>query len=655
MLIRHKLIAGSLSLLIAALLVLFVVIQYVATPVIRQQSIHSAELTARNTGEIVAKELAKSAVLTRNLGALAEVLPLENDQFISQIASLISSGSNVAGGGIWPEPNKLIFSQEKASLFWAKVAPGKFELLDDYNAPSASPYQQESWYTDAKGTAQGECVWSAVYTDPVSNTQMVTCSVAINRDNRFWGVATIDVELAGLDDLLIKENQQSRSFGFVVDQADQLISMPMLRSENLSMLTLSDVARKDTSLAPFVAALAKGDNKPVELKEGVLEGDASVLVTYTLPEQGWRSGVILPASLAMQTVYTLTKALYFSLVSLIVVFVVILLLAGRSLISQIKSTTAQVRALVEGNSDSKLEVIKRDEMGELCYAINDYGDHLVDILNQVRTEAEKVKDNAESINQLSTAATERASLLMDENHTLATAINEMAATASDVSQNVVAVANTTEQSAELVNSGFKLIEGSAESISHLFNSLSDASETIEKLAQDSQEVGSVLDVIMNISEQTNLLALNAAIEAARAGESGRGFAVVADEVRTLASRTQQSAVEIETMIKKLQEAAQDGVGVIDSCRQLSETVNERSDNTRAQYEDIVVAFNDIRDRATSIAAATEEQAKVTDSVDELAERIRHISNKNADDADVFNKVSQESMGQAQRLYAISRS
>nr|WP_253822054.1 methyl-accepting chemotaxis protein [Vibrio sp. 99-8-1] len=356
----------------------------------------------------------------------------------------------------------------------------------------------------------------------------------------------------------------------------------------------------------------------------------------------------------MASVYSLTKALYSSLVTLIVVFVIVLLFAGNRLIAQLQSTTKQVRKLVDGNIDNKLEVRSKDEMGELCSAINDYGDNLVDILFKVQNEAEKVKNNAESINQLSSSSSSRASLLMDENHTLATAINEMAATATDVSQNVISVANITEQSAEMVNSGFKLIESSGQSINQLFTNLSDASGAVEKLSQDSQEVGSVLDVIMNISEQTNLLALNAAIEAARAGESGRGFAVVADEVRTLASRTQKSAVEIESMIKKLQEAAKDGVSVIDGCRELSEKVNERSEETRIQYEEIVIAFNDIRDRATSIAAATEQQAKVTDSVDELAERIRHISNKNVEDAEVFSSVSSESMDQAQRLYAISQ-
>lgn len=643
-----------MSLLIAAFLVLFVVIQFFATPVIRQQSILNAELQAQTTGESIAKELAKTAILTKNLASLAQVLPVDPEQFISQLEPLIASGNGVAGGGIWPEPNKLVAGQDKASLFWAKAGPNRFELLDDYNAESSSPYQQESWYQEAKGTAPGECVWSAVYTDSVSNIQMVTCSVEIKRDGAFWGVATIDVELSGLDELLTEENRTTNAYGFILDQSDQLISMPQLRSNNLSMKTLGEVAQADQTLQPFVQALNRKDEQPAELEKGVIADDSAIMVTYTLPEQGWRTGIILPASVAMQSVTTLTKALYISLVSLIVIFVGILLIAGNRLIGQIKSTTNQVRALVEGNIDNKLEVKSKDEMGELCLAINDYGDNLVDVLFKVQNEAQKVKDNAESINQLSSSASDRASLLMDENHTLATAINEMSATATDVSQNVVSVANITEQSAEMVNSGFELIESSGESINQLFTNLSDASGAVEKLSQDSQEVGSVLDVIMNISEQTNLLALNAAIEAARAGESGRGFAVVADEVRTLASRTQKSAVEIESMIKKLQAAARDGVGVIDGCRELSELVNERSGKTRVQYEEIVIAFNDIRDRATSIAAATEEQAKVTESVDELAERIRRISDKNVEDAEVFSNVSQESMNQAQRLYAISQ-
>lgn len=205
-----------------------------------------------------------------------------------------------------------------------------------------------------------------------------------------------------------------------------------------------------------------------------------------------------------------------------------------------------------------------------------------------------------------------------------------------------------------MNSGFDVIEQNAEAIRQLFDKLTESAGAIQQLSDDSQQVGQVLEVIMNISEQTNLLALNAAIEAARAGESGRGFAVVADEVRNLASKTQQSAVEIENMIKKLQDAAKNGVGVIEQCRVYSEEVNERSLTTRTQYEQIVDAFQDIKERSTNIAVATEEQAQVTENVDRLAERIREISDRNAQDAEKFRKVSMDATEQAHRLYEISQ-
>nr|WP_302622089.1 methyl-accepting chemotaxis protein [Pseudoalteromonas tetraodonis] len=252
-------------------------------------------------------------------------------------------------------------------------------------------------------------------------------------------------------------------------------------------------------------------------------------------------------------------------------------------------------------------------MSHLCEAINDYGDHLIKILGLIKEEAASVKNNAESIDNLSSNSQQRAHELMQENELLATAINEMSIAASSASEDIGGVADITAKSSDLVNSGFNVIEQNAESIQLLFNKLTESSNAISQISEDSQQVGSVLDVIMNISEQTNLLALNAAIEAARAGDSGRGFAVVADEVRTLAQRTQQSAGEIETMISQL-----------------------------------------LKGRSASIAVATEEQAQVTVNVKKLAERIREISGKNAADAEDFREVSKASNSQAQRLYNISQ-
>ena len=654
MLIKRKLHIGSVLLLLTALITVSVIVQFVVFPVIQQESVKSTKLQAKAVGEALAKALTENAVLTKSLATLAESLPLEKNTFIQHLKPMIESGIGVAGGGIWPEPGKMLPEQEKASLFWAKTSSGQYQLLDDYNQPGTSPYQLEGWYTSVKGAGRGECVWSEAYVDPVSNVPMVTCSVKIERKRQFWGVATIDVELAHIEQQLIEENTRTGTYNFILDSAEQLVSIPMLRNRQLAMLTIDDVAKRDKTLAPLTQALKSKSAVVTEFEAGVLADEESVLVTYVLPEQNWFSGAIMPVSIAEKVVNKLTYYLYASLITLIVIFVCVLLYFGSQLVQQIQKTTRQVRELMEGHTDSKLDVSGDDEMTHLCLAINDYGDHLTKILAQVRDEAEHVKHNAESMDVLSDNSQARARELMDENNMLATAINEMSTTATSVSQDVATVADTTTQSAELVNSGFEVIESNAESIRLLFDKLAESSEAITRIAEDSQQVGTVLDVIMNISEQTNLLALNAAIEAARAGESGRGFAVVADEVRNLAQRTQESAVEIETMISQLQEAASKGVNIIDECRQYSETVNERSNTTREQYEKIVEAFNDIKERSTNIAVATEEQSKVTQEVEILAERIREISDNNAKDAEEFRNVSQESTDQAKRLYAISQ-
>lgn len=654
MLIQKKIYMGSILLLAISVLVLGLIIQLVISPITKDEVIESAKLQAKVNGESLAKNLAQSAALTKSIAVVAQSLPLDKNQFIKQLAPLIASGKGIAGGGVWPQANKLDPSAEKASLFWAKGNNGKYTLLDDYNKPNSSPYQQESWYVNAASANTRECIWSEAYVDAVSNVPMVTCSVRIERNNQFWGVATLDIELSHIEKSLIKENQETGTYSFIVDSAQQFVSIPAIRDTNLAMLNYSQVVSKEPSLSPLVNELKKENNTVSEFDSGVVKGDGSILVTASLPEQNWRSGVIIPATIANQAANTLMYYLYGSFILIITIFICVLLIFGRRLINQIKLTTAQVRALIQGQTHSKLSISGEDEMSELCEAINDYGDHLLKILKLIREEASAVKTNAESIDHLSNNSQQRANELMQENELLATAINEMSIAASSASQDIGGVADITTQSSDLVNSGFSVIEQNAESIQLLFDKLNESSNAISQISEDSQQVGSVLDVIMNISEQTNLLALNAAIEAARAGDSGRGFAVVADEVRTLAQRTQQSAGEIETMISQLQQAAAKGVMVIQQCREFSEVVNERSNTTRSQYENIVNAFNDIKGRSASIAVATEEQAQVTENVKNLAERIRAISGQNAADAENFREVSKESNSQAQRLYQISQ-
>ncbi|QIR15077.1 CHASE3 domain-containing protein [Shewanella aestuarii] len=224
---------------------------------------------------------------------------------------------------------------------------------------------------------------------------------------------------------------------------------------------------------------------------------------------------------------------------------------------------------------------------------------------------------------------------------IATAMEELRATAAEVASNSSFAADSASEAHKLVNHGNKDVASVTKDIHQLAESLRDTNLMITDLSNSAENIASILDVIKKIADQTNLLALNAAIEAARAGELGRGFAVVADEVRSLAQNTQNSTTEIESMIKQVQQSASVSQKSMNNGLSKVEQIVGQTESVTEVFNNILTSVLKITDISTQIATAAEEQAYTTDDISKRIVEIRELSNQTANDSIEMNESAEQ--------------
>jgi methyl-accepting chemotaxis protein len=349
-------------------------------------------------------------------------------------------------------------------------------------------------------------------------------------------------------------------------------------------------------------------------------------------EETGDSKVELTAIKLDSTISQVTTTTFIALGMTFLIATFILIMARRSIIAPLQAMLARLETLGSSNGSltEKLEVTGRDEVGEVGIQINRFLDVVHDAMTQVSHVIETTSTLTQKIGQDLQSIDNRTKKQSNDTDQIAAAAHEMSVSLRQVA---ASAAETQDASLQVQNqsySGQDTLKTTLSALGDVVGSINEASDVISTLEQDGQNIGAVLEVIRSIAEQTNLLALNAAIEAARAGDTGRGFAVVADEVRSLANRTRESTIEIQTVVERIQHGSGRAAEVMRNSQGLADNVSAQAKSAMELFDGITSSIELLNELNLQIKSSTDEQQNVSEELNQRIEGISGDASANAE-------------------------
>ncbi len=339
----------------------------------------------------------------------------------------------------------------------------------------------------------------------------------------------------------------------------------------------------------------KKDRSSFKKLDAELNGYHSRLTTYL--DEIWEVDMSISEEehLKSESMYSVTIKTMIAIVILTLAVCIALGLFLSKIIARPLNNMAELmKRVAEGDLTETADIETKDEVGILAQSINHMIANVKGMIQNILSAAENLSASSEQVS----ASTEEIASASANQATSAQTMNELF---RELSEAINAVAQNTEQAAQLANNTIKIARDGEEVVLSSVEGANLVSEQMARLEEDSKRIGEIIEVIDDIADQTNLLALNAAIEAARAGDQGRGFAVVADEVRKLAERSGEATKQITSIIKEMQEAT------ITSVKSVEEGASFTQQSGKA-FEQIIHMINETGNKVTEIAGASEEQA-----------------------------------------------
>ena len=323
-----------------------------------------------------------------------------------------------------------------------------------------------------------------------------------------------------------------------------------------------------------------------------------------------------------------TQTLGITAIALLLGILAAWVIAGQ-IVKPLRKALSVANRIAEGDLSHDIQTRRKDELGQLQRSMTQMTLNLRELIGSISDNARQIASAAEELSAVTVQTRAGVNHQRDETEQVATAMNQMLATAQEVARHAEQASIAAGEANQQTELGDQVVMDAVAQIEHLAHEMARSSQAMIALQRESQKIGSVLDVIKSVSQQTNLLALNAAIEAARAGEAGQGFAVVADEVRSLAQRTQQSAEEIEGLIGGLHTGTQEVADIMDYSRTLTDNSVGLARNAGDALTEIARTVAVIQEMNPQIAAAAEEQSAVAEEINRSVLKVRDASEQTA--------------------------
>ena len=405
------------------------------------------------------------------------------------------------------------------------------------------------------------------------------------------------------------------------------------------------------AMAAVVASNGQGFVEYLWPKPGLEQPVSKVSYVQGFTPWGWIIGTGIYVDDVHAQLWSIARTVFLIGLLLGIVALGIAFILIRSILRPMSDTVQALKDIAHGEADltQRLDEGGKDEVTLLSQNFNAFCARLAHTMRKLTPISQEMNSAAGRLADIARHNRDASEQQVNETEQVATAMSQMTASSQEVAHAAEQAATASKASAAAAMDGSDKVEQTRSVSASLVSKLAHSQQGIGLLAARSQEIGNILEVIRAIAQQTNLLALNAAIEAARAGEQGRGFAVVADEVRNLATRTQSSTDEVESIIQGLQKQANDTVLQMDELMHSAKATQDTADQAGVALLAITDSMALINDMNSHIATAAEQQRQTTADISRNLNRLSELADATRVKTHETEQAGETLSGLGQRL------